>query len=76
MTPVYLSKLPDALPAGVVLVHNSVRPTRRLGMRGFRAWLQAPGTARLRLAPCNCGWAAELGQHYLVSGDRPKDGGS
>jgi len=38
---VYLPKLPKKLPKGVpsgwVLVHNTVRPTRRLGSRGFRA---------------------------------------
>jgi hypothetical protein len=47
-----------------VLVHNSVRPTRRLGSRGFRAWLQSPDSVGLEV--CGCGWAPELGQHYRV----------
>jgi hypothetical protein len=38
----YLRMLPKALPDdGRVLVHNQVQPRRlRLGLRGFRAWLQ------------------------------------
>src|SRR5207244_11775250 len=35
----YVRKLPAVVPAGRVLVHNSVGPTRRLGSRGFRTWL-------------------------------------
>ena len=59
----YLTKLPDpgGIPPGKVVVHNDVRPTRRLGSRGFRAWLQSPGPG---LEECPCGWAAELGAHY------------
>lgn len=57
----YLTRLPAEVPAGLVLVHNSVRPTRRLGSRGFRAWLTEPGD---RLVRCDCGWASELGAHY------------
>ena len=34
--PVYLVKLPDAVPVGKVLVHNNVKPARRQGTRGFR----------------------------------------
>ena len=60
----YLSKLPDVVPDGVVLVHNHVRPTRRLGSRGFRAWLSAPDP---RLEVCGCGWARELGRHFRVA---------
>ena len=60
----YLSKLPDVVPDGVVLVHNLVRPTRRLGSRGFQAWLSAPDP---RLEVCGCGWARELGRHYRVA---------
>lgn len=63
-TPEYLSRLPDTVPAGRVLVHNNVRPARRLGSRGFRAWLQEPDPDRLVV--CDCGWAAELGQHVRV----------
>jgi hypothetical protein len=60
----YLTQLPAAVPKGKVLVHNTVRPTRRLGSRGFRAWLEPPHWPRLEL--CDCGWAGELGQHYRV----------
>jgi hypothetical protein len=35
----YLDRLPESIPPGRVLVHNSVRLTRRLGSRSFRAWL-------------------------------------
>jgi hypothetical protein len=60
----YLTTLPVVLPDdGRVLVHNSVRPTPRLGSRGFRAWLQPRSNA---LEPCACGWAPELGPHYRV----------
>lgn len=64
MTAEYLSRLPRAVPRGRVLVHNQVRPTRHLGMRGFRAWLQEPNPDKL--VACDCGWAAELGPHYRV----------
>ena len=60
----YLDRLPPAIPSGVALVHNSVRPTRRLGTRGFRAWLQKPND---RLASCDCGFAPELGQHFCIA---------
>jgi hypothetical protein len=38
----YLFRIPAsaaAIPPGQVIVHNRVRPARRLGTRGFRAWL-------------------------------------
>jgi hypothetical protein len=60
----YLLKLPASIPTGRVLVHNHVRPTRHLGMRGFRAWLSEPSTATLEA--CLCAWAPELGPHYRV----------
>jgi len=50
MTRAYLSQLPAAIPPGVALVHTSVHPNRRLGTRGFRAWLQTPGTEPHRVA--------------------------
>ena len=53
--PDYLFKIPIRVPAGQVVVHNHVRPTRRLGSRGFRAWLAEPSDTarglRLRLGP-------------------------
>jgi hypothetical protein len=35
----YLQRLPEAIPEGQFLVHNSVRPTHLLGSHGFRAWV-------------------------------------
>lgn len=61
----YLDRLPAAVPRGMILVHNNVVPTRRLNMRGFRAWL-SPRNSNQRLQRCDCGWAAELGPHYVV----------
>jgi len=59
----YLQRLPEAIPEGQFLVHNSVRPTHPLGSQGFRAWLQAQDE---HLEPCDCGWTPELGTHYRV----------
>jgi hypothetical protein len=61
----YMSKIPLAIPARQVLVHNYVTPpTRRLGTRGFRAWLASASAADLELCPC--GWAPELPRHYRI----------
>ncbi len=62
----YLTRTPSAddVPAGRVVVHNQVNPARRLGTRGFRAWLTAPDAQKLE--PCGCGWAPEIGEHYRV----------
>ena len=59
----YLSVIPGCVPDGQVVVHNSVRPTRRLGSRGFRAWREA-APPRDALKPCGCGWVPEFGAHY------------
>jgi len=59
----YLQCLPEAIPEGQFLVHNSVRPMHPLGSHGFRAWLQARDE---HLEPCDCGWSPELGTHYRV----------
>ena len=67
----YLRELPRVasgdrwLPPDRVLVHSNVRPTRRLGSNGFRAWLTTPDPTRYQT--CACGWAPELGEHYSVS---------
>jgi hypothetical protein len=66
----YLRTLPKSINPYQLLVHNSVRPTRRLGSRGFRAWL-TPRSEIGRLEPCSCGWAPELGVHYRV---KPRSG--
>jgi hypothetical protein len=63
-TPDYLSKLPAVVPPGKVLVHNHVRPTRELGLRGFRAWLSKPDPSELEV--CDCSWAPGLGEHFRV----------
>lgn len=59
----YLSRLPKRVPAGKVLVHNTVAPTGNLNSRGFRAWLTTPDKS---LEVCPCRWAPELGEHYRV----------
>ena len=65
--PDYPRSLPKAAPAGRVLVHNRVRPSRVQGQRGARYWLQAPAD---NLEVCPCPWAAELGPHYRVKLER------
>lgn len=65
----YVTRLPTAMPADQILVHNSVRPTRQIGRRGFRAWL-SPRDHAERYAPCACGWARELGGHFRSDGWR------
>jgi len=69
----YLRRLPESVPAGKVLVHNSVRTTGRLsfGLRGSRSWLQPPDPERLEL--CDCTWASELGPHYRVRREHVND---
>lgn len=61
----YLFEMPKTVLPGLVLVHNHIRPTRRLNSRGFRAWLQADDDLS-RIEVCDCGWAPELGQHFRV----------
>ncbi len=60
----YLSEVPANVPAGHVVVHDRVKSARRLGrlgVHGFRAWLEPVGTADRE--PCPCPWAPELGGH-------------
>ncbi len=59
----YLNTIPKAVPAGRVLVHNHIRPTRQINLNGFRIWLAKPKTD---YEPCPCGWAPELAKHYRV----------
>jgi hypothetical protein len=59
----YLSRMPMVVPAGRVLVHNNLRPTRRFGVRGFRAWLQNSTDG---LERCDCGFAPLIATHYRV----------
>jgi hypothetical protein len=70
VAPQYLFHLPKPgeVPAGLVVVHNKVRPTRHLGAR-FRVWLQPRDPLVER---CPCDWAPELGDHYRVKGAAPR----
>jgi hypothetical protein len=43
-----------------------VRPAKRLGTSGFRAWLQTDA-ADPALEPCPCRWAPACGPHYRVA---------
>ena len=63
--PDYLSCIPESVPSGKIVVHNRVRPTRKLGSRGFRAWLAEPSS---QYEVCPCEWAPELDAHYRVRG--------
>jgi hypothetical protein len=60
---------PSSIPAGKVLVHNHVvagiKPDRRVGTYGFRAWW-ADKPAGKDLECCDCGWKPDLGTHYRV----------
>jgi hypothetical protein len=66
----YLDEIPAAVPPGMALVHNNVRPARRLSTRGFRAWLEPAGRPNREICPCT--WAAELGPHYRAVRPRPR----
>ena len=59
--PDYLSRVPESVPSGKIVVHNSVPPTS-----GFRAWLAEPSS---RYEVCPCEWAPELDAHYRVRDD-------
>ena len=59
----YLSAVPRSVPPGKIVVHNTVRPAMRLGMRGFRAWLAEPSP---KYEVCPCKWAPYLDAHYRV----------
>lgn len=51
----YVTGIPrKALPEGVVLVHNHIKPQKLIGMNGFRAWTQ-PLDNNVTL--CRCDWA-------------------
>lgn len=63
--PDYLSRIPSSVPQDKIVVHNHVRPRRRLGASGFRAWLSDPAP---NYEKCPCGWAPELDVHYRMRG--------
>jgi hypothetical protein len=61
----YLDRVPETVPEGQVVVHNRVRPTLRLGSRGFRAWLADAGDERHER--CGCDWThGRLSEHFRV----------
>jgi hypothetical protein len=61
--------LPEVIPAGHVLVHNTVLPSSGIDHpRGFHPRFLRPDTPGLVL--CDCDFAPELGPHYRV--ERPK----
>ncbi len=59
----YLASVPQSVPSGKIVVHNSLPPTMRLGVRGFRAWLAEPSPD---YEACSCDWAPHLSVHYRV----------
>jgi hypothetical protein len=57
--------LPEFIPAGHVIVHNSVRPDSGRGHPdGFHAWISPPDAPGLVV--CDCGWVLpeRFSQHY------------
>ena len=64
----YPRRISRSIPAGKVLVHNSVRPARAQGLRGSRFWLQEPSD---KLVRCDCAWAREIDEHYRVARPLP-----
>jgi len=71
----YLPHTPKKVPAGLIIVHNSVparlQPDenneggawREVGQGGFRIWRDRPSP---NYVECKCGWAPHLGKHYRV----------
>ena len=60
----FLSRIPESVPVGKIIAHNTVRRTRRGGTRGARFWLAEPSP---RYEVCSCEWAPELGLHYRIA---------
>lgn len=63
----YIRSVPKHVPANKILVHSHLKPHRRPGTDGRRAWL----SSRLWLIVqpkkhvlCDCDWAPEVGEHY------------
>jgi hypothetical protein len=69
----YVATVPTTIPHDRVLVHNHVRPTHRLGVNGFRAWLCPADPAKYE--HCPCAWMPERGAHYrVIDAWAPRDG--
>jgi hypothetical protein len=75
----YVPRIPRQIPAGLVLVHNHVRPAHPPGMNGFRIWLQSQDE-QPEVERCHCDWASviaeavgettpvkEVAEHYRVA---------
>jgi hypothetical protein len=65
----HVGYIPKKLKAGVMLVHNHIRPKDFHpeywpGGSGFRAWVTDTGLWRLRV--CRCGWAPHLPKHFRI----------
>ena len=66
----YVSGIPNSIPKGRILVHNSMRPEGPgpgavSGASAFRAWLDELDIYHIR---CECGWAPLRGAHYRLKG--------
>jgi hypothetical protein len=58
--------IPKRVAPGRILVHNHVKPTSRIGSRGFRCWLDDPNPTHYVV--CRCEWAPHQPRHYRVRG--------
>jgi hypothetical protein len=61
----YLYEMPKAQFPHHIIVHNNIKPTRRLNLNGFRVWIDPVDESNREICPCN--WAPELGPHYRVA---------
>jgi hypothetical protein len=58
--------IPNAVPAGLIIVHNRVAPRTpkaRTGPYGFRCWFAKPSPLHVR---CDCPWAPHLRRHFRI----------
>jgi hypothetical protein len=59
--------LPEVIPAGHVLVHNSVRPYSGHGRPdGFHVWTSPPDAPGLVVCDCGGFLPEKLGPHYRL----------
>jgi hypothetical protein len=59
------------VPPGKILAHNPVVARPVQGDSGFRFWWAEDETdddGKPHYVPCDCGWAAHLGVHYIARG--------
>jgi hypothetical protein len=69
----YVFRIPTAVPAKKVLIHNSARhdPNTVPGTDDFRAWFDVLHDDYLI---CACGWAKHLGAHYCEASGEETNG--